>query len=950
MRSVLVCALALLLPTGWAATPPKVWHDCTKVHIKPRPCSASTNVPRGTSIYFEVTVPTTNPDEEKVDPDSVTATLTWPGGGPVTMLGPNQQWAPGYSGKTIPSFTDGTRTGYGFFTQPDLPLLTSTAYTVKVSARTLAGTMIDPSGSSWTFTTRRDLAGATLAFDVDLSAPTLTWQGRFFAGMIKPNFDSSRDWNQEPVYQMIDAARADAPEFYLQQRDWPLFADYWNSPYFDGNPNLVRERETRRITGMRDIGGITVLTVTDLLEGPLYGIPPGRTLSLDYHAGDQVLVCDRYKSEVATVQSVDDLGRRVNVNLLVNPAESWVLDYSGSRPGDNPNTPDNFSYPLGALRKFRPAGTPVYYWARLDDEWDQHVAHGRRPIVNVEAVSLDLCRIGRSNGEYGGSCPDLPKDWLEWHTVLRALIDHIVNRYGPQVADWYYSVGNEPNLSAFWFGTDDEYLAFHDYTSNALLHALEQRGIDMDRVRIVGPEAAGAASPVTYLEQLLYHASPTADFPGGGFDEHNRVCIDPAFDNLRSSRVDATCRAHDNRGSPLDVVSVHCYKRAAESANSMIDIRRASLQIDAVTFERLAINSHETTPDWVPTRDPGGREMYRWGGYFSTWGGEFYRRMLDEGMTDPRKRAGEITLTGWPGNGNVNGTPSSAGQLNIDEDGDGTRDRVDAVPIPFFHFAHLAATMSHELAPLGTQQDAGVTVSGWRSVEPAADKFLLYAHDVYDTSSAERGGWDVTLRLRSMRFPVVEVVEYRLDNDHPARAALAALPDRGSNGVYAPEEVAAFVDAARLRPLGPPARYTAMDGALEVPTRVLSGAVVFLDVRRPDPDGDGVYDPDDCAPLDPGAFTSPAEVGGVAWLDADTLRWDSALPGSGPDTVHDVFRETAAGDGVCVATGTAADQGDDPALPPTGAAFRYLVRARNTCGDGTWGRASDGSERVAACP
>ena len=944
-RAVLLIPLALLAIPARAGSPPKVTHNCSKVHTSPRPCKAAVQVTRATTLYFELTVPSTDPETGRVDPDSVTATLSRPGADPVTMFGPNRMWAPGFTGRTIDAFVDGTRAGYGFYTDPDAPLLASTTYTVRVSGSTLDGTPIDPATASWSFTTRRDLAGSALAFDVDASGPTLSWEGRFFSGMVKPNFDTSRLFHQEPVYQLIDAARSDAPEFFLQQRDWPLFSDYWSGGgYFDGNPNLVRERETRRITQIRDLDASTILTLTDLLEGPLYGIPPNRPVSADYHVGDRVLVCDRDKSEAATVTGVNDVSKQVIVNRLTNAAETWTLDWSGSRPGDDPATPDNFSYPLGALRKLSPAGTPRYYWKRLNDEWDQHVAHGRRPHVNVESTSYDLCRIGRGGGQLGGGCPDLPKDWLEWHDVIRALIDHLVDRYGPQIADWYYSIGNEANHNAFWYGTDDEYLAFHDYTANAILHALEQRGIDMARVRIAGPEAGGSADPTGYTSHLLYHASPTAVDPMAGFDERNRVCIDPAFDGLRSTRVQAICSQQGGFGTPLDVAVIHAYKRAADAANSLIDLRRKSLQIDPVTFEHLPINSHETTPDWVTSRDPGGREMYRWGGYFSSWGGEYFRRMLDEGMTDPRQRAGEVTLTVWPYNVNFHGSASIVGQLRIDEDEDGTLDRVDAVPVPFFHFAHLAATMSHELAPLTTQQDAGVTLSGWRSVEPAGDKLLLYAHDVYDTQSGELGGWNVTLRLRNLRFPLVEVVEYRFDNDHPARAALAALPDRGSSGLYTPAEVAAFEDAAQLRAIGPPVRYDVVDGALDLGTRVLAGGVVFLDVRRPDPDGDGVFDPEDCAPDDAQVYHAPVEIGDLAWADRDTLAWTSTIPAAGPATVHDVSR-----DATCLAMSISASDWTDAETPAPGAAFRYLVRGRNACG-ASWGRASDGTERQGACP
>ncbi len=987
-RAALAACLAALLaaglsaPPALAAQPPAVTHDCApRVNTLPRPCDNTTDVPSTTTIYFEVTVPSTNPAAADVDPDSVTASLSWPGGGPLSMLLPGQVPGDGFAGRTIPLFTDGGRRGYGFFIEPRQPLRASTVYTVRVDARTLSGAALDPAGAAWSFATRRPLEGATARFDVDLAAPALTWRGRFFAGAIKPNFGTSALFQQEPVYALIDAARADAPEFFLQQRDWPLFADFWQANgFFDGNPNLVRERETRRITQMQDGGSRTVLTVADMLEAPLYNIAPNRPLSPDYHAGDQVLVCDRNKCETATVQSVSDALRQVNVSRLATPPGSWTLNWAGSTPLDNPATPDNFSLPLGSLRKLAPAGTPRYYWKRLDDEWDRHVAHGRRPHVNFAAPPYDLSRTALGQDPSGGDSPYPPKDWTEWHHVVRAVVFHILDRYGAQVADWTYTVGNEPDLDIFWKGTDNEFLAFYDHTVNAVFKAFEERGIDSARIRVGGPEATGLFEG--YITQILYHASPTAVNPAAGFEERNFVCLDPAFAPLLSQRLAAHCAAHQDRGTPLDLVSVHGYKRAAEAAATLIGARNQALSIDGPYFAGLSVNSHETTPDWIPGRDPGSRDMYRWGGYFSSWGADFFRRLLEEGAADPRKRAGELTLTTWPFNTNFSGYACIAGQLRIDADGDGTQDRVDAVPVPFFHMAHLAARMSHEVAPLAAVEDAGSRLSGWRSVEPAADLVLLYAHDADDAPGEERGGWDLTLALANLRFPLVEVTEYRLDREHAARAALDALPERGESGVYRPDEVAAFEAAAKLAPYGAPQRHAVVAGRLDLPSRLVAQGVVFLEIRRPDPDRDGVYDPDDncpdtvnpdqldadgdlhgdacdCAPGDPLVFAAPREVTGLQLgVDGATIAWDSAAPFCGSATVHDLYREAAervpaggAGGGACLAPGTPAASFVDADRPAAGTGYRYLVRARNACAAGPWGDSSDGLPRhVSACP
>jgi hypothetical protein len=126
-----------------------------------------------------------------------------------------------------------------------------------------------------------------------------------------------------------------------------------------------------------------------------------------------------------------------------------------------------------------------------------------------------------------------------------------------------------------------------------------------------------------------------------------------------------------------------------------------------------------------------------------------------------------------------------------------------------------------------------------------------------------------------------------------------------------------------------------------------------------DSDGDGVVDGQDCAPDDPGAHSIPAEVTGLLFGgDGETLTWDSAAPDAGEDTVHDVLRgaigELPVGDApseTCLAGGVAGTSATDAEVPSPTAGFWYLVRGRNVCEAGTYGYATDGSERISTrCP
>jgi len=53
----------------------------------------------------------------------------------------------------------------------------------------------------------------------------------------------------------------------------------------------------------------------------------------------------------------------------------------------------------------------------------------------------------------------------------------------------------------------------------------------------------------------------------------------------------------------------------------------------------------------------------------------------------------------------------------------------------------------------------------------------------------------------------------------------------------------------------------------------------------------------------------------------------------------------------CAASGIDEASTDQPGVPEASTGYWYLVRGRNACGSGTYGHASDGSERqTAVCP
>lgn len=87
-----------------------------------------------------------------------------------------------------------------------------------------------------------------------------------------------------------------------------------------------------------------------------------------------------------------------------------------------------------------------------------------------------------------------------WGELVHKYVEHLVERYGrEQVANWYFEVWNEPDIS-YWHGTPEEYFKLYDY-SVANVRAV------IPTAKVGGPASTGPASPKAsaFLEAFLKH-------------------------------------------------------------------------------------------------------------------------------------------------------------------------------------------------------------------------------------------------------------------------------------------------------------------------------------------------------------------------------------------------------------------------------------------------------------
>ena len=111
---------------------------------------------------------------------------------------------------------------------------------------------------------------------------------------------------------------------------------------------------------------------------------------------------------------------------------------------------------------------PLYSFFNADRIMDFLVSIGMRPFVELSFMPEMLASGRDTVFHYRGNVTP-PADYAKWATLIGKLAAHWVNRYGAtEVREWFFEVWNEPNLKAFWTGTQQDYFRLYRETAAAL--------------------------------------------------------------------------------------------------------------------------------------------------------------------------------------------------------------------------------------------------------------------------------------------------------------------------------------------------------------------------------------------------------------------------------------------------------------------------------------------------
>ena len=125
----------------------------------------------------------------------------------------------------------------------------------------------------------------------------------------------------------------------------------------------------------------------------------------------------------------------------------------------------------------------LYSFFNADQVFDFLLSIGMKPFVELSYMPKALASGNKTVFDYGANVTP-PRDYKQWATLVNRLVSHCVDRYGAaEVREWFFEVWNEPNLKAFWTGTQRDYFRLYRYTAEAI------KKVDSS-LRVGGPATA----------------------------------------------------------------------------------------------------------------------------------------------------------------------------------------------------------------------------------------------------------------------------------------------------------------------------------------------------------------------------------------------------------------------------------------------------------------------------
>ncbi|AXP80098.1 Beta-xylosidase [Mariniflexile rhizosphaerae] len=158
---------------------------------------------------------------------------------------------------------------------------------------------------------------------------------------------------------------------------------------------------------------------------------------------------------------------------------------------------------MGVYKLDEQGRNPQYNYQYIDVLYDYILSIGMKPFVELSFMPNYLASGDKTVFWWKGNITP-PNNYDKWASLIENLVTHFTERYGKEeIKTWYFEVWNEPNLSDFWSGTQEEYFKLYKYTAEAVKKVNPE-------YRIGGPATAGNG----WIEETI------------NFTEQNKIPLD----------------------------------------------------------------------------------------------------------------------------------------------------------------------------------------------------------------------------------------------------------------------------------------------------------------------------------------------------------------------------------------------------------------------------------------
>lgn len=167
-----------------------------------------------------------------------------------------------------------------------------------------------------------------------------------------------------------------------------------------------------------------------------------------------------------------------------------------------------------------------YNFFNIDSIFDFLLSIGMKPFIELGFMPTALAS-GDTTCFYYKANVTPPADYAAWETLIRALTQHLVDRYGlEEVRTWFFEVWNEPNLFFFWAGSQADYFRLYEHAARAI------KSVDTG-LRVGGP----ATSVNAWIPEMLAFCR-SSGVPIDFVSTHHYPTDDPLWRNSNLSMED----------------------------------------------------------------------------------------------------------------------------------------------------------------------------------------------------------------------------------------------------------------------------------------------------------------------------------------------------------------------------------------------------------------------------